>query len=800
MDSISTQTVERVLRRQGEPLKYSTDQPRIDARAKVSGASRYVEDMPDPPGTVYVAPILSPYSHARIVAIDASRAEQLPGVLAVLHARNLSSLGFAVAARHRDSYSLGPSEWARAQKAETGDTTDQHFITTDKARFDGDLIGVVAAVDLRTARRAAELVDVEYELLPPVFSPAEAFQPDAPLVHEGLGHNLAFEDSLEWGDVERGLAEAAHVFEESFLCSTVFHHPMEPAMSFIANFQGDTLEFWAPTNNPFDIVNEASALFEIPPDQVRVQVPAVGGNFGAKHVAPAMMPAAALSRKLGRPVKLVATAEESFRVTSRHAMLYKATVGVREDGLLVALAVDIDADTGAYFTGAGIATGNAVSSSFGGYRVPNFRCRARAAYTNKVPSAMFRNTGKNQTSFGLDCTMDAVAHRLGMDPIAFREKNLLRSGEMPVGMWARKGKEGQIDVPPLDTDFGELMRTAAQAIGWDGQPTAHPPADAEARVARGRGLAVSLRRGSHIGLAEAAASLERSGRVAISHNAPDVGEGAYTMISVVAANALGVPQSQVLVEDPDTSNALLYSGTSSQRTTVQMGGAVKNACDDLKRQIVEAAAQLRGGAPEDWALADGELRRGDERLTLAELAAALPGDPPLRGTGSFKATRTGNASFGAHDHWSPGVGAAEVEVDRETGEVRVLQYAAVADAGRILHHFSAKGQVDGGAVMGFGTALFEEIRYEEGQLQNADPFQYRLPLLRDIPERFHTLMIENGDGPGPFGAKGIAQVGIPNPAPAIANAIYDAVGVRLRSTPFTPEKILRALGKLDSGE
>jgi CO/xanthine dehydrogenase Mo-binding subunit len=275
-----------------------------------------------------------------------------------------------------------------------------------------------------------------------------------------------------------------------------------------------------------------------------------------------------------------------------------------------------------------------------------------------------------------------------------------------------------------------------------------------------------------------------------------VGEGAYTMISVVAANTLGIPQSRVRVEDPDTSNTLLYSGTSSQRTTVQMGGAVQAACEDLKQKLLEAAARVKGGSAEEWALADGRLRRDGETVAPEEVLAALPGDGVLRGSGSYRATRSGNASFGAHDHWAPGVGVAEVEVDRETGEVRVLQYAAVADAGRVLHHYSAKGQIDGGAVMGFGTALFEEIRYEDGQLLNADPFQYRLPLLRDIPERFQTLMIENGDGPGPFGAKGLAQVGIPNPAPAIGNAIFDAIGVRVRSTPFTPEKILRALGKL----
>ncbi|MBM2809320.1 MAG: aldehyde oxidase [Chloroflexi bacterium] len=224
-----------------------------------------------------------------------------------------------------------------------------------------------------------------------------------------------------------------------------------------------------------------------------------------------------------------------------------------------------------------------------------------------------------------------------------------------------------------------------------------------------------------------------------------------------------------------------------------MGNAVRAACENLIQELVEAASEVKGGDPSGWQVMGGELRSGGNGYSFAEIVSALPGGAQLTATGQYTRTRSGDTSFGGHDHWAPSAAAAEVEVDCETGEVRVLRYAIAADAGRALHRNSAKGQIEGGAVMGFGLALFEEVAYDEGQLLNADAFQYRLPLMRDIPNILSSSMVENGDGPGPFGAKGLAQVGIPGPAPAIGNAIYDAIGVRLRSTPFTPEKVLRAL-------
>lgn len=756
------------------------DPPRVDLLDKVTGRAAYIEDLPDLPGMAHAVLLRSPYSHAAILSVDSSRARKLPGVLGIIDRENIHSLGLEI-----DS-----------------DSFDLPLVASDKARFHGDILGVVAAVDLRTARQALELIDVEYDILPSIFSVEESVAPDAPFIHEALGTNIALEDSLEWGDVEQGFRESDRIFDECFASPNVYHHPMEPATSSIASFADGKLEIWVPTNSPLRVQDAAVQLMGLKPDDVRVRVPSVGGSFGAKDMGTDTLLLAALSRMIGRPVKLIASVEESFRASARDASIYKARVGLKKDGTLVALDVNLDIDTGAYFTGTAIITNNAVTSASGGYRLPHFRSRARTAYTNKVPAGPFRNTGKNQTTFAIDCMMDDIARKLGMDPVEFRLKNLLGRGEyIAPERWKKSGQEGPALTPPVDTDLPILIDKAMSAIGWErnGSPSASQP-PAGSRLARGRGLSVSMRRGSQVGTAEAMAVLEPDGAVRILHNAPDVGEGCYTMISVVATRTLGVPQNQVRVAAPDTANKLKFSGTSSQRTTVQMGGAVQTACKELLGKMADVAARMRGGKAEEWTAGDGKLSRDGVSLTFAEIARAPERGEVLQGTGAYKRTRAGHTSFGGHDHWAPGIGAAEVEVDRETGDIRVLQYCAVADAGKLIHYHSAKGQIEGGAVMSIGMGLYEELVYQEGQLQNADPFQYRLPLMSDIPQRFSSIFIENEDGPGPFGSKALAQVSIPCAAPAIANAICDAVGVRLRSMPLSPEKILRGLGKVTSQE
>jgi CO/xanthine dehydrogenase Mo-binding subunit len=266
---------------------------------------------------------------------------------------------------------------------------------------------------------------------------------------------------------------------------------------------------------------------------------------------------------------------------------------------------------------------------------------------------------------------------------------------------------------------------------------------------------------------------------------------------VVAAQTLGVPQAQIQVRAPDTAVSLPFAGVSAQRTTMQMGNAVHNACNTLKQELFSVAAQAKGGTAEEWRLIDSRLCWREASFSISEIIRLIGGGVVLKAVGYHSVPpMVKDSAFAGMDHWAPSGAAVDLEVNRDTGELRILGYAVIADAGKAIHYPSAKSQVDGGAVMGFGHALFEETVYQDGQFQNGDPFQYRLPLMKDIPTIFYSSMLEKGDGPGPFGSKGMAQTSIVTVGPAIGNAIYDALGVRVRSLPITPEKILRAMGKI----
>jgi CO/xanthine dehydrogenase Mo-binding subunit len=349
----------------------------------------------------------------------------------------------------------------------------------------------------------------------------------------------------------------------------------------------------------------------------------------------------------------------------------------------------------------------------------------------------------------------------------------------------------------MDTDYLDLMEQATAGIGWDGKSN-RDPLRIGSTWARGRGLALSLRHGSQGGgRAYALVTMDGRGRLTIQHNAPEIGQGTHNLFSVIAAETLGIPQEHIHVRGPDSAVQLPFAGVSAQRTTMQMGNAVHNACRQVKAELLAMASRARGGKPEEWQIVQGRLCWGEASFSFEEIIRSFGGSVVLKCVGYHSAPpMVRESAFSGMDHWAPSGAAVEIEVNRDTGELHVLAYSVIADAGKAIHYPSAKAQADGGAVMGFGHALYEEVVYRDGQMQNGDPFQYRLPLMEDIPERFHSAMLEKGDGPGPFGSKGMAQTSIVTVAPAIGNAIYDALGVRVRSLPITPEKILRALGKI----
>ena len=577
--------------------------------------------------------------------------------------------------------------------------------------------------------------------------------------------------------------------KRAYSSPSMFHHPMEPVGGFLAQVINGEANIWIPTSSPTRDAAEFAHFLGIEPDKVRVRVPYVGGGFGSKIPTPAHFAALFLSRKIGRPVRLIPSAEESFRQNSRHAEVVKAKVGVKADGTLTALDVELVVNTGAYTTGGLTAVHNSVISAWGCYRLPHLRIRGRGAYTNRVPAGHTRATGKIQTTWAIECAMDSVARQMNIDPYEFRKKNVLLRGDFVC-----------TGTPKMDTDYLDLMQEAIAGIGWDGKANLAPEKNSAtgSRWLRGRGMALSLRHGSQGGgRAYALVTMDARGVVTVQHNAPEIGQGTHNLFSVVAAQTLGIPQTQVKVKTPDTAVSLPFAGVSAQRTTMQMGNAVHNACKTLKADLLSLASQVKGGKPDEWQIVDGRLCWGETSFSINEIIRAVGGSVVLKAVGYHSVPpMVKESAFSGMDHWAPSGAAVEIEVNRDTGELRVLGYAVIADAGKAIHYPSAKAQVDGGAVMGFGHALFEETIYQDGQFQNGDPFQYRLPVMKDIPECFYSSMLEKGDGPGPFGSKGMAQTSIVTVGPAIGNAVFDALGVRVRSLPITPEKILRAMGKI----
>lgn len=433
-------------------------QPRIDLRAKVTGQAQYIEDLPDLPGTVYGATLLSPYSHARILSIDSTESLKLPGVLAVVDREHLDGLN--------PRLNLPSHEHLKV-------VDDQDFVAIEKVRFDGELVAAVIAEDLRTAQRALEKIHVEYEPLPAVFDATEALAPGAPILHEQRGSNLLFEDSLAWGDIEEGFRQADRIFEETYTSPSMFHHPMEPIGGCLAQYVNGEVNLWLPTSSPMRDGSEIAHFIGVEPDKVRVRVPYVGGGFGSKILVPCIYAAVFLSRKIGRPVRFVPSAEHSFRQNSRHAEIFKAKIGIKADGTLTALDVDLVVDTGAYTTGGATAVHNSVISAWGCYRIPHLRIKGRCVYTNKVPAGHTRATGKVQTTWGIECTIDSVARQMGIDPYELRKKNVLLRGD-----FVAQG------TPLMDTDYLDLMHDAITAIGWDGRSNLAPSNDAAALSGR----------------------------------------------------------------------------------------------------------------------------------------------------------------------------------------------------------------------------------------------------------------------------------------------------------------------------
>lgn len=754
---------------------------RVDARDKVTGEGIYAGDI-KLPGMLCGKALRSLYPHARISRIDTARAAALPGVFAVLTRENLP-----VKHAYCGSY-----------------VKDQPIVAIEKARYVGDIVAAVAAVEDDAADEALNRIEVEYEELPAVTTVEEAMIEGAPLVHETLeglkkpkyglgGSHITHENSniclhfrCQRGDVEQGFGEADFVFEDAFVFPGLQHYALEPHAS-VARFDSDRLTVWSPSQSPFSTRQELSRLFGIPLSRVRLIGSYVGGGFGSKSGIKTEALAAALSRLTGRPVRVTFTGEETFKTVCQPRATMTIKTGVRKDGTFIARRCHIYLNAGAYANSGPSVAEKAGYRAQGPYRIPHILTDSYCVYTNTVPGGAFRGFGGPQAAYAYESHLDMIAQRLGFDPLDLRLKNLLDRGE-----------EYSPGDTPIDCDLKGGLRQVAETIGWGKKDEPHERA-INSGVRKGKGLACAVKDGGGTNKpAHAMVKIVGDGSVLLSFGSVELGQGIRTALLQVAAQELSVTPRAVQVAELDTQFTPFDRGTNASSAMSIMGQAVLKAAQDARLQLIAAVASALNIGEGSIRLEAGKVLLPENELTLGDAMRLCFGrsEAEIVGKGFFMVPPSDRVPLGFPSaFWELGIAGAEVEVDEMTGEVRVLKYVSLTDAGKIIHPLHCRGQDEGAATFGLGLTLLEELVYEEGKLVNPNLVDYRLPRFRDLPRSFDTRIVEEGGGPGPYRAKGMGEGGILAAAPAICNAVFDAVGVRMQEVPLNGERVWKAIVK-----
>lgn len=747
----------------------SESQVRSDYLQKVTGAALFASDI-SIPGMLHGKILRSTLPHAKIVRLDVSAAQKMPGVVAVLTGADLAALG-----------GNGP-HWGLYLK-------DRPVIAIDRVRYVGDPVAAVAAVDEFTAEEALDAIVVEYEPLPFVTDAHQAMQPGAPLVHEVMrphkdfyfrGGTAPIENSNIFqnyhyvhGDPDTAFAQADRVFEDRFSFPMVFHYAMEPHVV-VADCRPDSLELWSCGQTPSAVQKVCSELFGIPLTKVRVHSPYVGGGFGGKASVKIDPLVAALSWKAKRPVRICLSIQESMLTCRRLSAVIELKTAVDSQGALLAKSVRVVMNGGAYAdTGPAVAIKSAVRA-IGPYRFKHLRLEAVAVYTNTVPGAAFRSIGGPQGVWATESQMDMIAKALGRDPVEYRLANMLEKGECI-----------RPDLRPLDVDLKGALRQAQAAMD-----------ELNASEHRGpMGVAVAATDPGILPIGGAIVRLKADGSVLVLNSTVEIGQGARGVMRKIASKALNQPLHVVSVAEPDTETAPYDWGTGASRSTVIIGLAVQLACRDIQAQVCAMAAQVMGGEASAYTLVEGGVLASGTLTSFRELLRQFQGvdSGEFLGVGRVS-PNTNNGDFARSPlFWETAAGVFEINLDVETGEIRLRRVVSAADVGRVMNRLSAEGQDEGAIIQGLGHALSEEYVYEDGQLINGTLFDYHVPTLDEAPERCVTLLLESGDGPGPDGARGMGEGAILPVAPAIANALAQGYGIRIRDLPMTPEKVWRAL-------
>ncbi len=730
--------------------------PRIDAVDKVTGRAAYVGDL-EVSGMLHGKILRSPLPHAVITGIDTSEALKLPGVVAVLTRGDLEGLDPFYGAVVRD----------------------RPFIATDKVRYQGEPVAAVAAVDLATAEEALDLIQVEYEELPLVTDTVEALSGTGATVHDT---NLCNESGYEWGDVDAAFAKADHVFEDTFTFPMVYHYAMEPH-AVIADYSNQGITVWSTAQHPFLVREDLARMFGFQLQQVRVIVPYIGGGYGSKSYTKLEPLVVALSKVAGRPVRVALTVEEAFKTVRRHSARCTVKTGVMNDGTFVARECLIYLDTGAYADNGPLVANRAAERVMGGYRWDNVKIKSYAVYTNTTPAGSFRSIGAPQAAWASESQVDIIADALGLDPLEIRLKNL-----------AAKGEEFRPGRRPLDADPAAGLRMAAQAIGME---LDREPEDQESElpIKTGRGIGCNL---SGVGSSPTSTAIVRlhvDGSVTVFAGTTEIGQGSRGVLAQIASQELQVPLDQVGMVSSDTGIVPYDRSTGSSRSTTMMGLAVQGAAKEVKEQLLELGSLHFDCSGDELSVNDGLVHRGTESVSYGALIEEEFGTyaGELLGRGYVTPRMNNGRLRQGPAFWEIGIAAAQIEVDTDTGAIRIPHYVSVADVGVAINPQQCEGQDEGASMQGLGHTLFEEMIYEDGQLLNPNMVDYKVPTFADLPGDLDSMMIENHDGPGPFGAKGLGEGGIVSAAPSVANALFQATGVRIKDLPLTPERVWRAL-------
>lgn len=784
------------------------DIPRVDGPAKATGQAVYTVDV-KLPDMLYGKILRSPHPHARLLKIDTGAAERLPGVKAVITGEELREVRYAFVDTPRYP-------------------ADEQPLAVDRVRYIGDEVAAVAAESEAIAERALSLIEVKYEILPAVFDPEAAMQDDAPVIHAGQSagasfwedwgvaqqrkaaqedpsvNNLSGHTFVSFGDVEQAFQEVDYSREDRFELKPTAHCQMEPHAA-VASYNPleDKLHVWLSTQGIFLKRLFLSKTLNLPASKIRVHHSFVGGAFGGKiDLFPYEFCAAHLSMKTGRPVKIELDREEVFMTTrQRHPIIVKIKTGVKKDGTILAQDIKVIADNGGYRGSGPVVIFLCHGFSFPVYHVPNYRYEGFSIYTNNGIRGPQRGHGAPQIRFAIDSHLDLIARDLGLDPLEIMHKNVRKKGDvLPNG--------DRLDSCGLT----ECLTGAAAAIDWQRKRKQSQVATNGNRYRRGVGISLcSMFSGAmYYPFASAAVvKLHDDGSATLFTGAQDIGQGSYTTMSQVLAEELDIEMEDICVVAGDTELCPIDLGSFLSCTALVTGNAVKKAAADAKRQLLESAAELLGA--EDPALLKTQrkkiFRKGDPEKTVSfaqaiQASVLKRNGNPIIGRGSFKGYPrterypslakakglfTGAYGFAAQ--------AAEVEVDTLTGRVKLVKAVTYHDCGYPLNKTVVEGQIHGCVSMGAGQALSEEVHLEKGQLFNPSFLHYRLPIATDTPESVEGL-VATIEPSGPFGAKEVGEGCVAGILGAVANAVHDAIGVRIYSLPITPEKVLRALDRI----